>query len=121
VSLHGATDAPVAPPGVQRHAHPLYRWNSRNVGSLYGALGFVKSRPTVRRGNGHAGKRCGRKRKPRWNGAERGSHFALTRKGADFPQVSQDEPPLQTCTLDTCPKGNLVLQAANGIIARMEM
>ena len=40
---------------------------------------------------------------------------ALTRKGADFPQVSQDETPWQTCTLGMFTKSSLVLQAASGI------
>jgi hypothetical protein len=44
---------------------------------------------------------------------------ALTRKGADFPQVSQDEKPLQTSTLGTFTRGSLELQAASGIFSEM--
>jgi hypothetical protein len=40
---------------------------------------------------------------------------ALTRKGADFPRVSQDENPWQTYTLGMFTKSSLVLQAASGI------
>jgi hypothetical protein len=40
---------------------------------------------------------------------------ALTRKGADFPRVSQDENPWQTSTLGLLTKSSRVLQAASGI------
>jgi len=41
--------------------------------------------------------------------------LALTRKGADFPRVSQDENPWHTCTLGMCTRGSLVRQAASAI------
>ena len=50
---------------------------------------------------------------PCCNGADRG--FAPTRKGADFPQVSQDENPWHTLTLGMFTRGSLELQAASGI------
>ena len=44
--------------------------------------------------------------------------IALTRKGADFPWVSQDETPWQTCTLGLLTRGSLVRQAASGIVVQ---
>ena len=41
--------------------------------------------------------------------------LALTRKGADCPQVSQDENPWQTCTLGMLTTGSLERQAASAI------
>jgi hypothetical protein len=41
--------------------------------------------------------------------------LALTRKGADFPRVSQDENPWQACTLGRFTTGSLVRPAARGI------
>jgi len=43
------------------------------------------SRPSVREENGGAGRGCWKKRRLRGNSIDRGSNFALTRKGADFP------------------------------------
>ena len=44
--------------------------------------------------------------------------MALTRKGADFPRVSQDEKPWQTYTLGMFTTGSLGLQAASGIVVQ---
>lgn len=48
----------------------------------------VSRNQTVRKGDSTGGKGCGRKRTLHGNSGDRGSKFALTRKGADFPQVS---------------------------------
>jgi len=42
------------------------------------------SRPSAREENGGAGRGCWKKQKLGCNGIDRGSNFALTRKGADF-------------------------------------
>jgi len=48
----------------------------------------VSRNQTVRNGDSTWGKGCGKKRMLHGNSGDRGSGFALTLKGADFPQVS---------------------------------
>ncbi|EGR3946582.1 hypothetical protein DDN40_05100 [Vibrio cholerae] len=48
---------------------------------------FVQGRGSVRKTVGQAGKGCLTKRRLRCNDADRGSNFALTRKGAKFRLV----------------------------------
>jgi hypothetical protein len=54
---------------------------------------------------------CGRKRRRCCNGADRGSNFAPTRKGANLRPVSQDEKPYKPYLL----MSSLELQAAHPI------
>jgi len=51
----------------------------------------------AREGDRQAGMGCRKKRMPPCNEADRGSEFALTRKGADFRQVLNHEKSLEKC------------------------
>ena len=48
----------------------------------------ISRNQTARNGDSIRGKGCGKKRTLHNNSGDRGSRFALTRNGADFPQVS---------------------------------
>ncbi len=89
VSIDGEPTHLLTHPGTQRRPNPIYLWSMWNVVSQYLSLRGCNtrqwwSRPSVRKENGGAGRGCRKKRKLRCHGGDRGSRFALTRKGADF-------------------------------------
>lgn len=68
--------------GLKMAPNP-FRLLMRNVVSPYPRLAI--GRQVVRQADESAGMGNGKKRMPNCNGADRGSNFAPTRKGADFP------------------------------------